>query len=99
MNQKPGDIVVLAASSGFFHLVRVDDIMTKIKAKSMQRGRLPGNGNSIPTLAEQLSGERGKQPTYFLETFGCQMNLADTERFKCVAMQTSVTTIYIITTA
>ena len=72
LEQKPGDIVLTKSTKGW-HLVKVDDIMTRMTPKQMQRGKLAGLGVELPSLAEQLAGMKGKQPTYTLETMGCQM--------------------------
>jgi hypothetical protein len=79
---KAGDMALVTSSLGH-HIVRIDDVMTKVKAKTVARAgerRLKGKGFELPSLAEQLSGGAKGKPSYFIETLGCQMNFADTER-------------------
>lgn len=82
LQQKPGDVVMATTSRGV-HLIRVVDIMTRSKAQIIGKGkarRLKGSGEELPSVADQLSGEPGRQPTYWMQTMGCQMNVADSER-------------------
>ena len=88
LQQKPGDVVLAETGRGW-HLIKVVDIMTKSKARTLRKNtagsggrRLAGSGDALPTVAEQLSGEPGRQPTYWVETMGCQMNVADSERIQ-----------------
>jgi len=79
---KAGDMALATSSLGC-HIVQIDDIMTKVKVKTVARSgerRLKGKGLELPSLAEQLSGGAKGKPSYFVETLGCQMNFADTER-------------------
>ena len=81
LQQKPGDAIFVSSARGH-HLVKVEDIMTRLKARTVSSGprRLRGAGKELPSLADQLSGSPGVEPTYYFETMGCQMNFADTER-------------------
>jgi tRNA-2-methylthio-N6-dimethylallyladenosine synthase len=83
LQQKPGDVVMAVSSRGV-HLISVVDIMTKSKAQVLRSPsggrRLAGAGDALPTVAQQLSGAPDTQPTYWMETMGCQMNAADSER-------------------
>jgi hypothetical protein len=81
LNQKPGDVILCSTARGT-HLLKIVDIMTRIQAKTTKTGvrKLKGSGFELPSLADQLSGMPGVQPTYYFETMGCQMNVADTER-------------------
>ena len=51
--------------------------MTRLTTWTRRRGRLPGLGISQVPLAST-----NRQGKYFLETMGCQMNVADSERME-----------------
>jgi Uncharacterized protein family UPF0004 len=57
--------------------VQIEDVMTRLTTWSRKRGRLPGLGISqIPLASTNKTG------SYWLETMGCQMNVADSERME-----------------
>lgn len=84
---KPGDVVLVESPRGF-HLVQVVDVMADVrkmaylkqrrrKKTSATRGVLSG---ALGTPSSSRSSS--KALTYKLETMGCQMNLADSERIE-----------------
>ena len=89
---KPGDIVMAASERGF-HLVQVADVMVDVRkmAKTKLRKKKKNNdGEVIETMgilggalaAEQEGVEFKRDLIYKLETMGCQMNIADSERME-----------------
>ncbi|KAG5178353.1 hypothetical protein JKP88DRAFT_201574 [Tribonema minus] len=73
---KPGDINVLKTARGV-HIVKTEDVMTRLSTFSRRRERLPGAG-----LAQVPLARIGKNASYWMETMGCQMNVADSERME-----------------
>lgn len=71
------------ASKRGFHLVKIEDVMFDLSYYSKPMGRVQGRGHE-PTPLRELMGKGGAQSeqplTYTLETMGCQMNSADSER-------------------
>eukprot|EP00535_Pseudo-nitzschia_heimii_P002918 CAMPEP_0197186982 /NCGR_PEP_ID=MMETSP1423-20130617/14981_1 /TAXON_ID=476441 /ORGANISM="Pseudo-nitzschia heimii, Strain UNC1101" /LENGTH=681 /DNA_ID=CAMNT_0042638435 /DNA_START=106 /DNA_END=2147 /DNA_ORIENTATION=+ len=85
---KPGDIVLVESPRGF-HLVQILDVMADVRKMSMLKQRKitkSGYAKSGARVASAgVSGGSGKDKkdlTYKLETMGCQMNLADSERIE-----------------
>jgi len=85
---KPGDIVLVESPRGF-HLVQILDVMADVRKMSMLKQRkLSRNGYAqsgarVASFGVNAgSGEEKKDLTYKLETMGCQMNLADSERIE-----------------
>jgi len=82
---KPGDIVMVPSSRGF-HLVQVVDVMADVRKMASRRQRRKPKGNQARDQAGVLSGalnsDQPKDLTYKLETMGCQMNKADSERIE-----------------
>mmetsp|Transcript_17810 Transcript_17810/g.41670 ORF Transcript_17810/g.41670 Transcript_17810/m.41670 type:complete len:703 (+) Transcript_17810:62-2170(+) len=86
---KPGDIISVESERGF-HLVQVVDVMADVRKMSTlkQRSRkvVKGESGGSPTkLSGVLSGalqDDKADLTYKLETMGCQMNMADSERIE-----------------
>ena len=82
---KPGDIVLVASSRGY-HLVQVVDVMADVrKMASIRQRRKPkgiNTGVEAGILSGALSSDEPKDLTYKLETMGCQMNMADSERIE-----------------
>lgn len=75
---KPGDVVMVSSSRGY-HLVQVLDVMVNVRQMASRKSRRKQKGlNGI------LGGGLGssKDLTYKMETMGCQMNLADSERME-----------------
>jgi len=80
-SNKPGDIVLVQSTRGW-HLIKVEDVMTKLNTLSKVPGkRLPGSGVERSPLRD-LMDAKDRQMTYTLETMGCQMNVADSERME-----------------
>lgn len=88
---KPGDIVLVESPRGY-HLVQVVDVMADVRKMAAVRPRKKSvalakarSGNGILSgglhATTTVDGER-KDFTYKLETMGCQMNLADSERIE-----------------
>ena len=84
---KPGDIVLVESSRGY-HLVQVVDVMADVKkmasVKLRKRSKMvQDNTRRKPGIMSGalLSMDRNHL-TYKLETMGCQMNLADSERIE-----------------
>jgi len=66
---QPGDILKLQSTRGW-HLLRVEDVMLDLQAQRLQR-------------EADLDGAAGLfTGTYSVETMGCQMNQADSERME-----------------
>jgi hypothetical protein len=87
---KPGDIVLVESPRGF-HLVQTVDVMTNVRKMTFLKQRRrrktktdeTGGGVLSGALSGDLSSLRsGKDLTYKIETMGCQMNLADSERIE-----------------
>ena len=81
---KPGDIVMVESSRGY-HLVQVVDVMADVRkmAWHKQRRNTPiSQGVRVGILGGALSSNQAKDLTYKLETMGCQMNIADSERIE-----------------
>jgi len=85
---KPGDIILVESSRGF-HLVQVVDVMADVRrmatVKSRSR-RVTVDGTiaksaRLSTLFEN-STDNAVELTYKMETMGCQMNMADSERIE-----------------
>jgi len=90
MKTKPGDIVMVESERGF-HLVQVADVMVNVQkmATRHRRRRHPdySNESSLMNLWDKgkLTGNDDKKKldlTYRMETMGCQMNQADSERMQ-----------------
>jgi tRNA A37 methylthiotransferase MiaB len=75
---KPGDIVMVTSSRGY-HLVQIVDVMADVRKMARIRER---KHRPETKLAGILSGSSSLEHnlTYKIETMGCQMNLADSER-------------------
>lgn len=65
---QPGDLLKVRSSLGW-HVLHVDDVMLDLRVRHLER-RQRGSAGSAGTL----------QGTYHIETMGCQMNKADSER-------------------
>jgi hypothetical protein len=87
---KPGDIVLVESSRGF-HLVQTVDVMTNVREMAYLKQRRRRKTTTVDTGGGVLSGalsselsslKSGKDLTYKIETMGCQMNLADSERIE-----------------
>jgi hypothetical protein len=85
---KPGDIVLVQSPIGF-HLVQVVDVMADVRrmADAKQRKKpktITNNADVSKTgiLGGALLNAERKDLTYKLETMGCQMNIADSERIE-----------------
>ena len=83
---KPGDIVMVGSTRGF-HLVQVVDVMADVRkmASVKQRRKSKKPRNQVGILSGALTSEESsesKDLTYKLETMGCQMNIADSERIE-----------------
>jgi Uncharacterized protein family UPF0004/Radical SAM superfamily/PPIC-type PPIASE domain len=88
---KPGDVVLVESPRGF-HLVQTIDVMADVRKMAylkQRRRKKDGtiSGGAGGVLSGALSGATssnasGKVLTYKLETMGCQMNMADSERIE-----------------
>lgn len=86
---KPGDVVMVESSRGF-HLVQTVDVMADVRKmaslKQRRRKKTEATGGGVLSGALLSSSSSkdgtGKDLTYKLETMGCQMNLADSERIE-----------------
>ena len=78
---KPGDVVLVESSTGY-HLVQIVDVMADVRKMAFrkQRRTVSHRGNPIPDHPTTTSNNNNK--TYQLETMGCQMNSADSERME-----------------
>lgn len=74
---KPGDIVMVESSIGY-HLVQVVDVMADVRRMAVRKERRnKKKGKTTPPPSQPLDTK-----TYQLETMGCQMNRADSERME-----------------
>lgn len=85
---KPGDIVLVKSRRGF-HLVQVVDVMADVRrmATLKRRSRKLGDdilnsGALLGTMGQSRENKDISDLTYKLETMGCQMNMADSERIE-----------------
>ncbi len=85
---KPGDIVMVESPRGF-HLVQIVDVMADVrKMSTLKQRKITKNGYSqsgarvASAGVNPGAGEEKKDLTYKLETMGCQMNMADSERIE-----------------
>lgn len=80
LKHKPGDVIKVASKRGF-HLLKIEDVMFDLSYTSKAQGRVQGRG-IMPTPLKELMRQAGEDNplTYFIETMGCQMNTADSER-------------------
>lgn len=85
---KPGDIVMVESPRGF-HLVQIVDVMADVrKMSTLKQRKITKNGYSksgarvASAGVNPAFGEEKKDLTYKLETMGCQMNMADSERIE-----------------
>eukprot|EP00977_Amphora_coffeiformis_P014661 scaffold4155_cov165-Amphora_coffeaeformis.AAC.10 len=94
---KPGDVVMVESSRGY-HLVQVADVMADVRkmatVKSRTRRLAKEGTGEVATLQSRklrgvLSGALSSESksdevdlTYKVETMGCQMNMADSERIE-----------------
>ena len=92
---KPGDVIMVESSRGY-HLVQVADVMADVRKMAMvktrsRRAGKEGSGEAAGTrkLRGVLSGALTSESyiestdlTYKIETMGCQMNMADSERIE-----------------
>lgn len=90
---KPGDVVMVESSRGY-HLVQVVDVMANVRRMATLKGtnqrqqRLNRNqlkrklGILGGALEENVGGADWIELTYKVETMGCQMNMADSERIE-----------------
>ena len=87
---KPGDVISVQSERGF-HLVQIVDVMADVRkmATRKSRSRKTLNNSTEVGLMEGLFSTQQQQQdpnesglTYKIETMGCQMNLADSERIE-----------------
>ena len=84
---KPGDVVSVHSERGF-HLVQIVDVMVDVRKMAMRKLRSHKNfGNNKGKLSDIFgAGLEQRQTevdlTYTIETMGCQMNKADSERIE-----------------
>ena len=83
---KPGDVLCAQSSLGY-HLVRIDDVMMRLRTDTLSRARLAGAGSDLTPLVEAWGARRAdgavaaaRPLSYEMLTMGCQMNAADSER-------------------
>ncbi|CEM00604.1 unnamed protein product [Vitrella brassicaformis CCMP3155] len=94
MALKPGDMTTVRSGRGV-HIVKVEDVMALLTPTASQpRSKMPGSGQLLAAsglsrlfkktvgAADGLEGERERESEwrYFVDTMGCQMNKADSER-------------------
>jgi Uncharacterized protein family UPF0004/Radical SAM superfamily len=71
MVTKPGDVVMIESKRGY-HLIQIVDVMADVRQMAVSRKRKHSLRRDL------FSGD----VTYKLETMGCQMNTADSERME-----------------
>lgn len=83
---KPGDIVMLESWRGI-HLIQIRDVMVNVPAMATLRKQRKSRTYAYNTI----ESESLDQLTYKIETMGCQMNLADSERMEGQLLQLGIT--------
>jgi len=85
---KPGDIVMVESPRGY-HLVQIVDVMadvrkmSRLKQRKVSKNGYSQSGARVASIGvKPVDGEETKDLTYKLETMGCQMNMADSERIE-----------------
>lgn len=82
---KPGDVVLVQSPRGY-HLVQVVDVMADVRRMANRKQKRRPKTIVLDSEAGILAGALGranrKDLTYKLESMGCQMNLADSERIE-----------------
>jgi hypothetical protein len=79
--KKPGDTVLVQSARGW-HLVKVEDVMYDLSRAIAPRSKPYGRDGAayFAPLKELLDKDESTTLTYSVETMGCQMNSADSER-------------------
>jgi len=80
---KPGDIVMVSSSKGF-HLVQIVDHMVNVRKMATTRARKHASHRQgiLGGALDSSSSTSIRDLTYKVETMGCQMNVADSERME-----------------
>lgn len=78
---KPGDIVLVPSSRGV-HLVQTVDVMADVRKMAFVKERKSKAAKARGGVLSGALGSDDSKLTYKLETMGCQMNLADSERIE-----------------
>jgi len=81
---KPGDVVMVESVRGY-HLIQVVDMMTDVRQMAAQYPRKLTTKRRVEQrkgLSGALSTNNANGLTYKVETMGCQMNQADSERIE-----------------
>eukprot|EP00978_Attheya_sp_CCMP212_P036912 scaffold170730_cov45-Attheya_sp.AAC.4 len=73
----PGDVVTVSSSRGH-HLVQIVDVMVDVRKMATRKAR---SSYWMPEISLR-DGVEGGTLTYKMETMGCQMNTADSERME-----------------
>lgn len=92
ISTKPGDIIPVESELGY-HLVHIVDVMADVRKMAytkMRKRKITSNASITINkpitergiLSGALSSSDRKDLTYKIETMGCQMNLADSERIE-----------------
>lgn len=81
LSKKPGDTALVETTRGW-HLVKVEDVMYDLTRAVTQRSKPYGRDGAayFPPLRELLDKDADTILKYSVETMGCQMNSADSER-------------------
>jgi len=85
-SSKPGDIILVTSSRGY-HLIQIVDVMVDVRKMSSKKSRTVNYKRKHTSLSglfagNDLDGREKKVLHYKIETMGCQMNLADSERIE-----------------
>lgn len=91
---KPGDVVMATSERGY-HLVQIADVMVDVRKMATTKARKKRKDTDEKKDSEELKGILGgaliaeqesvefkKDLIYKIETMGCQMNIADSERME-----------------
>ena len=89
IKSKPGDVIMVESPLGF-HLVQVVDLMTDVRKMAKLRPRKVPKSNRTESgeypkgvlSGALLNKDSSVDLTYKVETMGCQMNRADSERIE-----------------
>lgn len=87
ISTKPGDVFMVESSRGY-HLIQIVDVMADVRKMATVFSRSRASRQLKPLVARSVEGgtdsqqQQQRQLTYKLETMGCQMNMADSERIE-----------------
>lgn len=76
-----GDIFLVESRRGY-HLVQILDVMADVRSMAFIKSRRQPASAAQGEDDSSTAGDRTRELVYKLETMGCQMNMADSERIE-----------------